>query len=109
MPKNKPHQGLLKRVRITKTGKVKHAKAGFKHLRSGKTKTRLRRLRRGGTLLASDTKRLSQLLFRRLRGDNQELSTLRVSPTPEQRRAKREIARKEMAIKIDEVRANRGK
>ncbi len=107
MPKNKPHQGLLKRVRITKTGKVKHAKAGFKHLRSGKPKKRLRRLRRGGTLLASDTKRLSLLLFRRLRGENQEVSALRVSPTPEQRRAKRAEAQKIMAARIEEVRANR--
>jgi large subunit ribosomal protein L35 len=107
MPKNKPHQGLLKRVRITKTGKVKHAKAGFKHLRSGKPKKRLRRLRRGGILLASDTKRLSLLLFRSLRGDNQELSALRKSPTPEQRKAKRVEARKVMAAKVEEARANR--
>lgn len=109
MPKNKPHQGTLKRVRITKTGKVKHAAAGFKHLRSDKPKKRLRRLRRGGILLASDTKRLSLILFRRLRGDNQELSELRKSPTPAVRKAKRVEARKEMAKRIDAVRAARKK
>jgi len=109
MPKNKPHQGTLKRVRITKTGKVKHAAAGFKHLRSDKPKKRLRRLRRGSTLLASDTKRLSLLLFRRLRGENQAVSAIRKSPSPAARKAKREEARKVMAQKVEAARAARKK
>jgi len=45
MPKSKPHKGLLKRIRLTKTGKVHHRKAGSKHLRSHKSADRLRRLR----------------------------------------------------------------
>lgn len=97
MPKNKTHKGLLKRVRITKTGKVRHAKAGFKHLRSHKTGKRLRRLRRGGYLRASDTARLSKLLFRRLRGANQPRSAIRRNPSPEERKAKRAAAREAAA------------
>jgi large subunit ribosomal protein L35 len=93
MPKNKTHKGLLKRIRITKTGKVRHAKAGFKHLRSGKTGKRLLRLRRGGYLHASDTARLSKLLHRRLRGSNQPRSAIRRSPTPAERKAARAAAR----------------
>ena len=93
MPKNKTHKGLLKRIRITKSGKVKHAKAGFKHLRSHKTGKRLRRLRRGGYLRASDTARLSKLLFRRLRGANQPRSAIRRNPTPQERAAMRAAAR----------------
>jgi large subunit ribosomal protein L35 len=46
MPKNKQHKGLLKRIRISKTGKVRHRTAGHKHLRSGKGGKRLRRLRK---------------------------------------------------------------
>ena len=42
MPKNKNHKGLLKRIRVTKTGKVKHRSANHKHLRSGKGGKRLR-------------------------------------------------------------------
>jgi large subunit ribosomal protein L35 len=93
MPKNKTHKGLLKRVRVTKTGKVRHAKAGFKHLRSHKSGKRLRRLRRGGICRASDTQRMSKLLFRRLRGKNQPRSAMRRNPTPEERKAKRAAAR----------------
>jgi len=93
MPKNKPHKGLLKRVRITKTGKVRHATAGFKHLSSHKSGKRLRRMRKGATLQASDVDRLSKLLFRRLRGANQPRSAMRRSPSPEERRAAREEAR----------------
>ena len=97
MPKNKTHKGLLKRIRITKSGKVRHAKAGFKHLRSGKSAGRLRRLRQGGFLDASDTRRLSKLLFRRLRGANQPRSSIRRSPSPAERAAKRAAAREAAA------------
>ena len=36
MPKSKNHKGLLKRIRISKSGKIRHRVAGRKHLRSGK-------------------------------------------------------------------------
>jgi len=46
MPKRKPHKGLLKRVKITGTGKVLRQQAGRGHLLSGKPGTRRQRLRR---------------------------------------------------------------
>lgn len=38
MPKQKSHKGLMKRIRITGTGKVKMMRAGGRHLRSHRTK-----------------------------------------------------------------------
>lgn len=92
MPKNKKHKGLLKRIRISKTGKVRHRSAGFKHLRSGKSPNRLRRLRKDPVLASPDAKRLEKLLFRRLRGRTQPRAAIRRSPSPAQRRAAREAA-----------------
>lgn len=84
MPKNKSHKGLLKRVRVTKTGKVKHRSANHKHLRSGKGGKRLRQLRKDSMMSNADAKRLEKLLFRRLRGRDQSRAALRSSPSPAQ-------------------------
>jgi len=43
--KVKPHKGLKKRVKLTKTGKIKHRAAGKSHRMSGKTGKRRRHLR----------------------------------------------------------------
>ncbi len=93
MHKNKPHKGLLKRVRITKSGFVRHNRAGYKHLRSTKSPNRLRRLRGGSVASDPDAKRLSRLLYRRLRGKTQPRTALRRSPTPSERKALRESAK----------------
>lgn len=85
--KNKSHKGLLKRVRISKTGKVRHRSANHKHLRSGKGGKRLRQLRKDPYMANADAKRLEKLLFRRLRGRNQPRTALRSSPSPAQSRA----------------------
>jgi large subunit ribosomal protein L35 len=45
MPKQKPHNGLRKRVRITASGKVVRKLAGAGHLMSRKSGQRCRRLR----------------------------------------------------------------
>lgn len=87
MPKNKTHKGLLKRIRISKTGKVRHRTAGHKHLRSGKGGKRLRQMRKDPYMADSDVKRLEKLLFRRLRGRTQPRTAVRKSPSPAQRRA----------------------
>ena len=87
MPKNKSHKGILKRMKITKTGLVRHNRAFGKHLRSGKSAKRLRRLRQDKYLSNPEAKRLERLLYRRLRGRDQSRATLRRSPSPEQRRA----------------------
>jgi large subunit ribosomal protein L35 len=97
MPKVKTHKGTLKRVKISKTGKVNHNKAGYKHLRSGKRPKRKLRLRGGSLMSTPDAKRVSKILFMRLRGRDQPRSAIRRSPTPAQRKAMREAARKAVA------------
>ena len=85
MPKNKMHKGFLKRVRISKTGKVRHRAAFHKHLSSHKSGKRLRQLRKDRYMAGPDAKRLEKMLFRRLRGRNQPRTSLRRSPSPQQR------------------------
>lgn len=87
MPKGKSHKGLLKRIRITKTGKVRHRSAFHKHLSSHKSGKRLRQLRNDPYVTTGEAKRFEKMLFRRLRGRNQPLSALKRSPSPEQSRA----------------------
>jgi len=50
MPKFKPCKGILKRVRITKNGKVVSRGAGVGHRKVVKTKKQKRRLRRARPL-----------------------------------------------------------
>jgi len=87
MPKNKKHKGLLKRIRISKSGLVRHRTAGPKHLRSGKGGKRLRQMRKDPYMANPDAKRLEKLLFRRLRGRTQPKTALRKSPSPAERKA----------------------
>lgn len=86
MPKNKSHKGLSKRIRISKSGKVRHRAAYHKHLSSRKSAKRLRQLRKDRNVVASEAKRFEKMLFRRLRGRNQPLSARRRNPSPEQKR-----------------------
>ncbi|MBO6513357.1 MAG: 50S ribosomal protein L35 [Phycisphaerales bacterium] len=93
MPKNKIHKGLSKRIRVSKTGKVRHRTAYHKHLSSHKSGKRLRQLRQDRHVSSSEAKRFEKLLFRRLRGRNQPRTSLRRSPSPEQRREMRAAAK----------------
>ena len=95
MPKNKSHKGLAKRVRISKSGKVRHRSAYHKHLSSHKSGKRLRQLRKDPYVSSSEAKRFEKLLFRRLRGRTQPLSSIKRSPSPEQRRAMKAEAAKQ--------------
>lgn len=88
MSTNKPHKGLLKRMRISKTGKVKHKPSGSKHLKSHKSSKRLRGLAQDKYLWSSETKGIEMLLFRRLRGKDQPRAAVRKSPSPAERKAK---------------------
>jgi large subunit ribosomal protein L35 len=90
MPKSKPHKGLLKRIRLTKTGLARHNKSGRKHLRSGKSPKRLRRLRQSSIMPTGVARAMSRLLHRRLRGRNQPVTAIRRSPSPEESRVRRE-------------------
>ena len=62
MPKNKPHKGLLKRVRVTKTGKIKLQRAYGRHLRSHKSGQRTRKYRQPKYAVGADMRRLRGLL-----------------------------------------------
>jgi large subunit ribosomal protein L35 len=70
MPKNKPHKGLLKRVRVTKSGKIKMHRAFGRHLRSHKSGQTIRGYRRPTFAHASDLKRVSRLLGLKTGGRN---------------------------------------
>lgn len=60
--KNKPHKGLLKRVRVTKSGKIKLQRAFGRHLRSHKPASATRKYRLPKYAHAADEKRLRGLL-----------------------------------------------
>ena len=92
MPKTKSHKGTLKRIRISKSGKVRHRSANHKHLSSHKSAKRLRQLRKDRYLAGPDAKRYEKLLYRRLRGRNQPRSAMKRSPSPAARRAAREAS-----------------
>ena len=60
--KHKPHKGLLKRVRITKSGKIKLQRACGRHLRSHKSGQTIRANRLPMYADASDARRLRKML-----------------------------------------------
>ncbi len=67
MPKNKTHQGLLKRVRITKSGRIKLQRACGRHLRSHKPRRLLRRYRLHLYAAGPDAKRVGRVLLIKVR------------------------------------------
>ncbi len=62
MPKNKSHKGLLKRVKVTKTGKIKLQRAYGRHLRSHKPGSTVRQYRRPKYARGPDAKRVRRML-----------------------------------------------
>lgn len=68
MGKFKPHKGMLKRCRITKSGKVKVRIANGSHLRSGKPADRLRHFRQGRYITTPGyVRKMTNLLGRPIR------------------------------------------
>ena len=65
MPKNKPNKGLLKRIRFTKSGKIKFRRAFGRHLRSHKSAKLSRGYRRPAFVKGCDMKRVRAMLFTR--------------------------------------------
>jgi len=75
MGKFKPHKGLLKRIRITKSGKIKGRVANGSHLRSGKSPNQLRNMRKARYFANKGVlKRITHLLGRRVSPAKQSLS-----------------------------------
>ena len=77
MPKNKSHKGLLKRVKITKSGKIRFRKPNSRHLKSNKSGKATRSYRIPQYARAGDMKRLGTLLFRPLRSQDQAAAEAR--------------------------------
>ncbi len=66
MPKNKPNKGLLKRIRITKSGRVKSKPAFGRHLRSHKSGDTMRSYRKANYASSADVGRAARMLHRRI-------------------------------------------
>ncbi len=62
MPKAKTNKGLVKRVRVTKSGKVKMSRAGKGHLLSKKSSKRPRHFRKKMIASKHDTKKILKML-----------------------------------------------
>jgi large subunit ribosomal protein L35 len=60
--KFKPNKGVAKRVRVTKTGKLKHSHELNSHLRSNRSPAKKRRLGRPSVLDETQAQRLRGLL-----------------------------------------------
>jgi large subunit ribosomal protein L35 len=62
MPKLKTKKGVKKRFKLTKTGKVKRAKAGGRHILSKKTRKRKRSLRKSDVVDSTMEKKVRKLM-----------------------------------------------
>jgi len=62
MPKMKTHKSSQKRFSITKTGKIKRAKAYKSHILTKKSTKRKRNLRKSTFVSAAETSRVKTLL-----------------------------------------------
>ena len=62
MPKLKTRKSAAKRFRVTKSGKIKFAKANRRHLLTRKGPNRKRQLRVPGVLTSADQARVKALL-----------------------------------------------
>ena len=71
MPKNKSHKGLLKRIKISKTGKVRFRRPNSRHLKSNKSGAQVRSFRQPRYASSGDMSRLGALLNRPLRSREQ--------------------------------------
>jgi len=62
MPKIKTHRGAAKRFSLTKSGKVKRAKAYKSHILNKKSTKRKRNLRKGTFIADVEAKNIRQLI-----------------------------------------------
>lgn len=62
MPKQKTHRGAAKRLRVTKTGKLKRAQAYKSHILNKKSPKRKRNLRKGAYVSAAEAKVIRKLI-----------------------------------------------
>jgi large subunit ribosomal protein L35 len=62
MPKLKTKKGAAKRLRLTKSGRLKHGSPGRRHLLRRKDAKRRRQLRKGKILARTEERRMRRLL-----------------------------------------------
>ena len=62
MPKLKTHKGLKRRVKVTGRGKVMAFRTGRRHLLTGKSSSRMRKMRRRRQLSNAQREEVRQLL-----------------------------------------------
>lgn len=62
MPKLKTNRSAKKRLRVTKSGKIKHFKASKSHLLTGKSGKRKRQLAKAGYVSDSEVRTMHKLL-----------------------------------------------
>lgn len=62
MPKQKTRRSVVKRIKITKNGKLKRSKAFRRHLLAGRSQKRKRNLRRPGFVSPTERKSYLRLL-----------------------------------------------
>lgn len=62
MPKMKTHRGAAKRFSLTKSGKVKRARAYKSHILTKKSSKRKRNLRKGTYIAAQEEKNIRNLI-----------------------------------------------
>lgn len=83
MPKNKPNKGLLKRIRITKSGKIKFRRAFGRHLRSHKNGKTMRSYRKSIYAKAGEVSRVRALLFTKVKSSSHSTATNKAEPVAE--------------------------
>jgi len=62
MPKQKTHRGAAKRFSLTKTGKIKRAKAYRNHIMASKSPKQKRNLRAPGLVDKTEVKKMKMLI-----------------------------------------------
>jgi len=73
MPKQKSHKGLLKRIKITKSGLVRAGRPNSRHLKSNKRGVQLQTYRKRRYLRRGDLGTLEKILGRPLRSFEDKL------------------------------------
>ncbi len=67
MPKMKSSRTLMKRIKVTGTGKIKHKHAYTGHLAPNKTRKQKLHLRHHALVAESDLKRINQMIYHKAR------------------------------------------
>ena len=107
MPKNKPNKGLLKRIRITKSGKIKFRRAFGRHLRSHKNGKTMRSYRKAIYAKAGEVSRVRALLFIKVKSSSHTTAAKKTEPvaketvkkTTKKKTTKKKVTKKTTAKK----------